>query len=169
MWQRCQSETFLEVSGSGRQHALVRTLADRFSYARSQSREYRDPHGGLTALAEKIGTEKSTLSRYESGERKSGTYPILKLAARELGVRVEWLMDGTQPMREDGTRAPEARDAVSLEDFLELHPNRWHQDVVAAVRAAYARRGSPEGGWGRVLDQMTDLVIGKPSKPKRKK
>lgn len=144
------------------------SLGERLAYARSQHEEYAG-FRGMTKLAERIGSDKSTISRYESGERgKRADFAIVKLLAEALDVRAEWLWDGSQPMRADGTLGPEFTKQ-SLDDFLrDQPPDRWAPEVVAAVRAAYARRGTPEGGWGRALDGIAAVISGKPTKPKGK-
>jgi len=95
----------------------------------------------LTWFAKECGTDPSTISRYEGGERqpRKADDVILGKAAALLGVRVDWLRYGHGPKGIDG----EPETVSDLQHFLSQHvasreivaevmknPRRWPLHVI---------------------------------------
>lgn len=67
----------------------MQTIGERIAQARSLS--------GLSAaaLGEKAGLSKAIVSMLEGGQRENPHVNTISAIARVLGIRVEWLIDGT--------------------------------------------------------------------------
>lgn len=89
---------------------LVGNFSDRLVQARKAK--------GLSqkALAKAAGVKESTVSRHSRGGRMNVRAEIVQRYARALDVRVEWLTDGTGPMKADEEKPVNPVEAA-LEEF----------------------------------------------------
>lgn len=100
---------------------VLATLPERIAFARKESGL------GCRALDRASGLAGGATTRLEKGEKLAGVtaLKILKMA-RALGVRPEWLLTGSAPMRDDGEWILIQRTPALLE--LLRHPPK---EVVA--------------------------------------
>jgi len=80
------------------------------------------------SFARALGISKSAVSQYTTGKVKGMHPPNLVRAAQVLRVRVEWLANGTEPMRPEPI-SPEER--ALLAQYHNLSPAK--QSTVASV------------------------------------
>lgn len=127
----------------------LRTLADRLRYAREYRRLRSNQLNNLAGLAS------GYTSRIESGERLQPSAEHLSKIAGALGVRLQWLMQGTEPMIEAASAG--VSSLPNLERCIATRPEgRWSPAILAAARTA--ARDRPVGEWETVLDELQATI-----------
>lgn len=113
----------------------------------------------LNELARRCKTSGSVLSNWETGERSPRDMKILRVVVKEIGVRWAWLMDGEQPMFDDGTEGPLTpkwvEGKLSLAQTIASHPKRWSREIIGIAEDASQADGEPED-WKLFLDKVKD-------------
>lgn len=134
------------------------TLASRW-------REAREALGQrVNAFDRAAGLTTGFSSRIENGGKESPRADMLLKAARAMGVRPEWLLDGEEPRRPAVAHGPDPTIA-ELTTAIATRPGlaaalaeggaRWRvSSVVQVVTTEFdSLDGTPPGGWPDALDR----------------
>lgn len=116
-------------------------LAERLQHAMDKG-----PNAPINAnqLALRSGVTRSAISQVLSGKSKTLKSENATKIAGTLGVRVDWLVDGSAPMVEGGTARPETRKtpkdgiAPELAALLDKATPRSREELMRIAKAAAA-------------------------------
>lgn len=70
-------------------------------------------------MAERVGVSYSHYTKIERGYNKV-SMRLLETIAREFDVRVEWLLNGNEPMRENAERGPDAVSGPAVQKLAHM-------------------------------------------------
>lgn len=136
--------------------ATMNAFGWRLRYAREQK------NIDMNELARRVGTSSGVFSHWENGDRSPRDLDTLKRITKELDVTFNWLVDGEEPMRPDGTRGPAVPDWIthgaSLAQTVAIYPRRWTPEIVGMAERSSHATGTPEKGWKAFLDDIKKAV-----------